>query len=580
MAALKSLPKSTNMNAYLEKTEGKCLGFHEVINFFNEVIFSCALRESLHITAKVAGPLVSISEASFRRSSFLMMQRIYTLPNQLILMLLNYMGYEGFNCFRSAKEIKLLKAKNHKAQKGSLIPDIKHIKAYQKRISKEQRHQRNLFSKEEEGANKVCIQTREEECKRRWLSSFIGCKDPFSKRNHREYRGVSRNVNSVNARNPTVRACYECGSTDHVRSACPRLNRAQGSEENRLNQVAANNGGQGHGNQGSQARGRAFMLGTEEARQDPNIVTGLKPSELGFKYEIEIASGQLVEIDKVIKGCKLEIDGHVFDIDLIPFRHESFDVIIGMDWLSNYKAEIICHEKVVRIPLSDGKVLRVLGERPEEKARFLMGAKASDKKQEEIVVVRDFPKVFPDDLSGLPPIREIEFRIELIPGATPVAKSPYRLAPSELEELSGQLKELQDKGFIRPSSSPWGAPILFVKKKDGSFRMCIDYRELNKLTVKNRYPLPRIDDLFDQLQGSQFFSKIDLRSGYHQLRVHEDDIPKTAFRTRYGHFEFTSSIKDRILAAQKEAMDKSAGLQKGLDEMIEQRSDGTLYYLD
>ncbi|GJU96135.1 putative reverse transcriptase domain-containing protein [Tanacetum coccineum] len=144
-----------------------------------------------------------------------------------------------------------------------------------------------------------------------------------------------------------------------------------------------------------------------------------------------------------------------------------------------------------------------------------------------------------DDLSGLPPVREIEFQIKLIPGATPVAKSPYRLAPFELEELSGQLKELQDKGFIQPSSSPWGAPVLFVKKKDGSFRMCIDYRELNKLTVKNRYPLPRIDDLFDQLQGSQFFSKIDLRSRYHQLRVHEDDIPKTAFRTRYGHFEFT-----------------------------------------
>ncbi|GJR61092.1 putative nucleotidyltransferase, ribonuclease H [Tanacetum coccineum] len=315
---------------------------------------------------------------------------------------------------------------------------------------------------------------------------------------------------------------------------------------------------------------RAFMLGAEEARQDPNIVTGtftlnkyfattlfdsgadysfvsttfipllgLEPSDLGFKYEIEIASGQLVEIDKVIKGCKLEIEGHIFDIDLIPFGHGSFDVIIGMDWLSNFKAEIICHEKVVRIPLPDGKVLRVVGERPDEKARLLMSAKASDKKQEEIVVVRDFPEVFPDDLSGLPPIREIEFRIELTPGATPVAKSPYRLAPSELEELSGQLKELQDKGFIRPSSSPWGAPVLFVKKKDGSFRMCIDYRELNKLTVKNRYPLPRIDDLFDQLQGSQFFSKIDLRSGYHQLRVHEDDIPKTAFRTRYGHFEFT-----------------------------------------
>ncbi|GJU93283.1 reverse transcriptase domain-containing protein [Tanacetum coccineum] len=187
----------------------------------------------------------------------------------------------------------------------------------------------------------------------------------------------------------------------------------------------------------------------------------------------------------------------------------------------------------------DGKVLRVLGERPEEKAKFLMGVKAGDKKQEDIVVVKDFPEVFPDDLSGLPPIWEIEFRIKLIPRATPIAKSPYRLAPSELEELSGQLKELQDKGFIRPSSSPWEAPVLFVKKKDGSFKMCIDYRELNKLTVKNRYPLPRIDDLFDQLQGSQFFSKIDLRSGYHQLRLYEDDIPKTAFRTRYVHFEFT-----------------------------------------
>ncbi|GKB42243.1 putative reverse transcriptase domain-containing protein [Tanacetum coccineum] len=278
---------------------------------------------------------------------------------------------------------------------------------------------------------------------------------------------------------------------------------------------------------------------------------GLEPNELGFKYEIEIASGQLVEIDKVIKGCKLEIEGHVFDIDLIPFGHGSFDVIIGMDWLSNYKAEIICHEKVVRIPLPDGKVLRVLGERPKEKARFLMGAKAGDKKQEEIVVVRDFPEVFLDDLSGLPPIQEIEFRIELIPGATPVAKSPYRLAPSELEELSGQLKELQDKGFIRPSSSPWGAPVLFVKKKDGSFRMCIDYRELNKLTVKNRYPLPKIDDLFDQLQGLQFFSKIDLRFGYHELRVHEDDIPKIAFINRYGHFEFTVMPFDDILIYSK-----------------------------
>nr|GFB03127.1 putative reverse transcriptase domain-containing protein [Tanacetum cinerariifolium] len=168
---------------------------------------------------------------------------------------------------------------------------------------------------------------------------------------------------------------------------------------------------------------------------------------------------------------------------------------------------------VVTIPLLDGKVLRVLGEKPEEKMRQLISAKAKEKEQKEIVVVREFPEVFPDNLSGLPPVREIKFRIELIPRATSVVKSPYHLAPSELEKLSGQLKELHDKGFIRP--------------------------KLNKLTIKNRYPLPRIDDLFDQLQGSQYFSKINLRSGYHQLRVHEDDIPKTAFKTRYGHFKFT-----------------------------------------
>ncbi|GJQ98401.1 hypothetical protein Tco_0009540 [Tanacetum coccineum] len=160
------------------------------------------------------------------------------------------------------------------------------------------------------------------------------------------------------------------------------------------------------------------------------------------------------------------------------------------------------------------------------------------KRLEDVPIVQDFPEVFPEDLPGLPPTRQVEFQIDLVPGAAPVARAPYRLAPSEMKELSEQLKELSDKGFIRPSSSPWGAPVLFVKKKDGSFRMCIDYRELNKLTVKNRYPLPRIDDLFDQLQGSSVYSKIDLRSGYHQLRVREEDIPKTAFRTRYGHYEF------------------------------------------
>nr|GFC27113.1 putative reverse transcriptase domain, ribonuclease H-like domain, aspartic peptidase domain protein [Tanacetum cinerariifolium] len=160
------------------------------------------------------------------------------------------------------------------------------------------------------------------------------------------------------------------------------------------------------------------------------------------------------------------------------------------------------------------------------------------KRLKDVLIVRDFPKVFPEDLPSIPPARQVEFEIDLVPGAAPVARAPYRLPPSEIKELAKQLQELSEKEFIRPRFSSWGVSVLFVKKKDASFRMCIDYRELNKLTVKNHYPLPRIDDLFDQVQGLSIYSKIDLRLGYHQLRVHEEDIPKTAFRTRYGHYEF------------------------------------------
>ncbi|KAL0427854.1 UNVERIFIED_CONTAM: Retrovirus-related Pol polyprotein from transposon [Sesamum latifolium] len=152
--------------------------------------------------------------------------------------------------------------------------------------------------------------------------------------------------------------------------------------------------------------------------------------------------------------------------------------------------------------------------------------------------MREFPDVFPDDLPGPPLDREIEFEINLISIAPPISKSPYRVAPAELRELKAQLQELLDKKQIRPSVSPWGAPVLFVKKKNGILRLCIDYRELNKVTIKNKYPLPQIDDLFDQLKEAKVFSKIDLRSGYHQLKINTDDIPKTAFRTNYGHYEF------------------------------------------
>ncbi|GJZ14488.1 putative reverse transcriptase domain-containing protein [Tanacetum coccineum] len=177
-----------------------------------------------------------------------------------------------------------------------------------------------------------------------------------------------------------------------------------------------------------------------------------------------------------------------------------------MDWLAKNHVVIVCDEKIVRIPYGN-KILIVQGDKGygERKPRQVKG---------EVTRRRA-------DCTGLSKTR-----------------ASYRLAPSEMEELSTQLQELSDKGFIRPSSLPWGAPVLFVKKKDGSFRMCIDYRELNKLIVKNRYPLPRIDYLFDQLQGSSVYSKINLRSGYHQHRVHDEDIPKTVFRTRYGHYEF------------------------------------------
>jgi hypothetical protein len=153
--------------------------------------------------------------------------------------------------------------------------------------------------------------------------------------------------------------------------------------------------------------------------------------------------------------------------------------------------------------------------------------------------VKDFSDVFPEDLPGMPPEREIEFIIDLLPGTAPISKRPYRMGVNELEELKKQLRELYSKGYIHPSSSPWGAPIIFVEKNDGTQRMCVDYRSLNEVMIKNKYPLPSIEDLFDQLKGAYVFSKIDLRSGYHQLRIKASDIPKTAFTTRYGLYEYT-----------------------------------------
>ncbi|GKD48424.1 putative reverse transcriptase domain-containing protein, partial [Tanacetum coccineum] len=339
--------------------------------------------------------------------------------------------------------------------------------------------------------------------------------------------------------NQRILACFECGKQGHYRSECPKL-----KNHNRGN--AARNG---------EARGRVYALGGGEANQDLNIVTGtfllnnryasilfdtganisfvsitftslidLAPSAVNTNYDFELADGKIIRVDTIIRGCTLNLPNHSINIDLMPIELDSFDVIIDMNWLSKYQGVIIYDEKIVRCHVFLAHVTK-------KKTKD----KSEDKRLEDLPIVRDFSEVFPEDLPGLLPM---EFQIDLVPSIALVARAPYRLAHLEMKELSDQLQELSNKGFIRSSSSPWGALVLFVKKKDGSFRMCIDFRELIKLTVKNRYLIPRIDDLFDQLQGSSVYSKIDLRSGYHQLRVQEEDIPKIAFRTRYGHYEF------------------------------------------
>ncbi|GJY60923.1 putative reverse transcriptase domain-containing protein [Tanacetum coccineum] len=369
-------------------------------------------------------------------------------------------------------------------------------------------------------------------------------------RNNQNQQQLSKMQNMVRAyaaasidRKPTGQksTCHECGAQRHFRRYCPKLN--NNNNNNRGNQVRTGN-----------AQAKVYVAGNTGTNPDANVVTGtfllnnryasilfdtgadrsfvstafssqidIAPTVLDHDYAVELADGRIIGFNTIIRSCTLNFLNHPFNIDLMPVEMGSFDVIIDMDWLSKYQAIIVCADKMVFLA-------HVTTKKAEDKSE--------EKRLEDVPIVRDFPDVFPEDLPGLPPTRQVEFQIDLVPGAAPVARAPYRLAPSEMKELSEQLQELSDKGFIRPSSSPWGAPVLFVKKKDGSFRMCIDYRELNKLTVKNCYPLPRIDDLFDQLQGSSVYSKIDLRSGYHQLRVREEDIPKTAFRTRYGHYEF------------------------------------------
>ena len=273
---------------------------------------------------------------------------------------------------------------------------------------------------------------------------------------------------------------------------------------------------------------------------------------------VSVPNGDTMISERTVLGSKLVIQNKDFPADLIVLGIHDFDIVLGMDWLSKHRATLDCYKKEVRLvrPEEPSVIFRGIGR---EIAPSLINAMTASKmlrkgcqgylafvvdrrqegtRLEDIPIVKEFPDVFADDISGLPPDREVEFTIDLIPGTEPISIPPYRMSPAELRELKAQLEELLRKGFIRPSISPWEAPVLFVKKKDGSLPLCIDYRQLNRVTIRNQYPLPRIDELFDQLQGSRVYSKIDLRSGYHQLRVQESDVPKTAFRTRYGHYEF------------------------------------------
>ncbi|KAA3483679.1 reverse transcriptase [Gossypium australe] len=387
----------------------------------------------------------------------------------------------------------------------------------------------------------------------------------------------------------------DLGRQDHLRM-CRKGLELMGCERGRSPNGRGNGTGRGRGTPGRGAGstevrqpGLVYAVHRREDGDAPDVITGTfiicgKPyfalidvgsthsyvacrvvetlviaSELSDR-EMTVVSplGQTVVVNKMFQKVHLEIQGVIFSADLMELPFGEFDLILGMDWLVEHRAILDCADKRMELKTSEDEEVVMIGERRNYLSNVVSALKADkmvrkgckaflafvsvlDTKEEGVSgvrTVRDFEDVFPEKLPGIPPDREVEFGIDLLPGTTPVSIAPYRTAPKELVELKVQIQELLDRGFIRPSVSPWGAPVLFVKKKDGTMRMCIDYRQLNKLTIKNKYPLPRIDDLFDQLKGAAVFSKIDLRSGYHQLKVKEVDIHKTAFRTRYGHFEF------------------------------------------
>eukprot|EP00253_Pinus_taeda_P022853 PITA_22853 len=295
---------------------------------------------------------------------------------------------------------------------------------------------------------------------------------------------------------------------------------------------------------------------------NPKVVERCNLQSVKFKnpWLLQLATGAKRRVTTKINDCSFTIADQPITADLNVLPLDSYDILIGMDWLEKHWSLVDCKTKIIYYrdqqgnrkemqgikrpvqvrPITTNQLVKCVRKGCQVYAIQVGYANSKDKSASlnNIPIIQEFTDVFPEEIPGLPPRRNIDFTIKLVPGAAPVSQAPYRMSVLELTELKMQLQELLDKDYIRPSVSPWGAPILFVKKKDGTLRMCINYRQLNKLTIKNKYPLPWIDELFDQVKGATVFSKIDLRSDYHQIQIKDEDIAKAAFRTRYGHYEF------------------------------------------
>jgi hypothetical protein len=252
-------------------------------------------------------------------------------------------------------------------------------------------------------------------------------------------------------------------------------------------------------------------------------------------YKITTPGGKILS-NQIFRKVPLQLGSLLMKTDLLLLDLEGMDVLLGMNWMTQHHVSLDISSRTMEIdsPEHEPTILYL----PQQQYLNPCTYTTSGIKLKDIPIVCEYPDVFPNDLPGIPPDRDIEFIIELQPGTAPISKRSYRMPPNELAELKIQLQDLLDKGFIHPSASPWGCLALFVKKKDNSLRLCVDYRPLNAVTIKNKYPLPHIDILFDQLAGAKVFSKIDLRSGYHQIKIRPSDVPKTAFSTRYGLYEY------------------------------------------